>query len=871
MALVEEHKTESSEGIKKTIDGGSLGMALDILQRGLYAYPIPSTVRELASNAYDAVKEREVAKSILNGTSKVEDHFDVTKTGGIYHSSGWDPTYFDLSWLSDDMDSYIFYDEGAQRDMLRIVDNGVGLGKERLKNYFMLNWSSKRSNKDVLGRWGLGSKVALSLGVSSFRVISRYNGQLFRFDVYLDKVDSIVPKFNSEGKMNDHIVLVDEVRDEHNNIIVPQYIAYYEKTKEKNGVELQVEIKKHNKKLLFEAVESQLMYLPHIKFGYKTEFSLMYTYKDIAANVLYKDEDVVISASTIYNKPHILLGTGDALINYGYVSFRDLELEEKTGAVGLILDINDIEVTPSRESAVWSPKTRDAVLAKYNKVTRHAIELVNSSLAAETDYVEWLAKAYNIVVGIRSGISNSNNALSQLACIIDKDKINDIRFPGDRSILFSTATHEMMNKGLVVRAIRYLANSKKVERKEYPSLGMFAKSVYYSDTMADPLKDRYIFETEGEFVLLQPRINETLGKKDKWILESSKIKSYASVIIPDSFLAVYANEADQMTEDDDTGESKSVVLSNERAKYRKENKMISVHHSTGVNGESNSSYYSYTAMDVYINSLYSQFPNDTLVYYNGGDRAVLSDVLTKLPESCLCMYSRYSYDELLKAFGPGISTLPEKSVRGILVSQENMKYIEAVPTYIPLNKFVVKLYDNTNKKIIFGDYLKLGATMECVDMLMSRYVPQSRRTVANKQYVYDGLPDDLKQIFKYAYASTRHTFPSVFFSRDKGFLGLAYKYALGKIGILPLSDYELAEIMELINQSVPDYLCDYVDEITDLDLLHVDFLTDLMHKLEKVKNADTVLNMLSTSSLYNSTLQAALTSQIEPIIKALNP
>lgn len=161
MALVEDKYIESTDGIKKTIDKQSMGMALDILQRGLYAYPIQSTIRELASNGYDAVKERETAKAIILGTTNVEDHFDVTKIDGVFHASSWDPTYFDLAWLSDDPHVYLYYEEGNQKDTLRFVDHGVGLGKTRLVNYFMLNWSSKRANKDSLGRFGL-TKLELS-------------------------------------------------------------------------------------------------------------------------------------------------------------------------------------------------------------------------------------------------------------------------------------------------------------------------------------------------------------------------------------------------------------------------------------------------------------------------------------------------------------------------------------------------------------------------------------------------------------------------------------------------------------------------------------------------------------------------------------
>ena len=140
MAVIDKKDIRSSDGIKKEIDKNSTSLALDILQRGLYAFPIPSTIRELASNAYDAIKERDVAKSIISGKTQLSDHFEVSKDDdGIYTDSNFDKDYFDLNWLSDDPNVYLYYEEGKQKDVLRIVDNGVGLGKKRLVGYFQLN------------------------------------------------------------------------------------------------------------------------------------------------------------------------------------------------------------------------------------------------------------------------------------------------------------------------------------------------------------------------------------------------------------------------------------------------------------------------------------------------------------------------------------------------------------------------------------------------------------------------------------------------------------------------------------------------------------------------------------------------------------
>ena len=83
MSILNVETLQSSDGIAKTIDGASKDVALDILQRGIYSYPVPSTIRELVSNAYDAIIERKTALSIINGDSKIEDHFDVERVDSV--------------------------------------------------------------------------------------------------------------------------------------------------------------------------------------------------------------------------------------------------------------------------------------------------------------------------------------------------------------------------------------------------------------------------------------------------------------------------------------------------------------------------------------------------------------------------------------------------------------------------------------------------------------------------------------------------------------------------------------------------------------------------------------------------------------------
>jgi hypothetical protein len=316
-------------------------------------------------------------------------------------------------------------------------------------------YSSKRTNKDTLGRFGLGSKVALSLNIDSYRVINRYNGKKMSFDVYLDKVDPVTPMF-SNGNKNDSINLTDDC------------VAYFEQTTEKNGLELEIEIKKHNKKQVFEAIESQLMYMPDIKFLHRANGSLSYEEVDISAEVLYRDQNIVISESLVYDKPHILLGTNDALVNYGFIAFNELEIEPKRGAVGLIMDINDIEVTPSREAPIWSAKTREAVLKKYESVAKTAADYINKELATEKDYVQWLVKASQTMSALRSG--NNDSVIGRLASIIDVSSLNNVSYPLDRTIEYEKKINMMMGNNLSVRVVSYNKYAKEVNRNNISSL-----------------------------------------------------------------------------------------------------------------------------------------------------------------------------------------------------------------------------------------------------------------------------------------------------------------------------------------------------------------------------------------------------------------
>lgn len=149
--------TKGAEGIKKGIDANSIDIVFDVLQVYAYSNPIPSTVRELASNAVDAQREKEIAIKILTDESAVEDFF-LEKQGREFEDSKFKRDYYDLNYLDTTHNTVeLTYVDGEGMgfvDQFIVQDYGVGLGDSRLEGILQLGFSTKRNSRELIGGFG---------------------------------------------------------------------------------------------------------------------------------------------------------------------------------------------------------------------------------------------------------------------------------------------------------------------------------------------------------------------------------------------------------------------------------------------------------------------------------------------------------------------------------------------------------------------------------------------------------------------------------------------------------------------------------------------------------------------------------------------
>lgn len=568
----------SDTGVAKRINRGAEKLVFDILQATQYSTPIPSTVRELVTNACDSQREKEIAIEILTGQKTVEDYY-INREGEQYEDSNFDPSYYNITNLdvvNKHIDVIYKHNVGVGYcDEFTIKDYGVGIGGRRLEGILELGYSTKRNTSENFGAFGLGAKVALSTGVDFYTIETIYNGKRFKANCFNYKTDFLIPKFNlSTGQENPYITFTDGTK------------VYYEPTIELNRTEVSFGVKKHNADRFLDAVSEQLTYLSNVRFfvveenDYKREI-------DFKPSVIYNSKHLIITENNYYARPHIVVVKSEGSttgINYGHVDFRELEMEQLYGAVGLKCPIRQVykneqgeevvmqdgvDVTPSREKVIWSDHTKQFVQNLILQAGEEATELVQEKLN-ETDFLKWVAACKNVVFSGRLEGDDSANGkvLQAMSRIIDTKALKPV-YPENKRIKF-----DHMGKVFEGFNIRLHTLSNKLENGEFKIVSnttdvdtwekFDVAKVYFRKEGFTRLKDAYLMkENGGSFISIRKKSTQDLEDKcddpatrpedlvlyeaqllkikknqieiEKYLSESDLYRVYDDVIVPDDF------------------------------------------------------------------------------------------------------------------------------------------------------------------------------------------------------------------------------------------------------------------------------------------------------------------------------------------------
>jgi len=579
----------SDTGVAKRINRGAEKLVFDILQATQYSTPIPSTVRELVTNACDSQREKEIAIEILTGQKTVEDYY-INREGEQYEDSNFDASYYSITNLdvvNNHVDVYYKHNAGVGYcDQFIIKDYGVGIGGRRLEGILELGYSTKRNTSENFGAFGLGAKVALSTGVDFYTIETIYNGKRFKANCFNYKTDFLIPRFDlSTGQENPYIEFTDGTK------------VYYQPTVELNTTEISFKVKKHNADRFLDAVSEQLTYLSNVRFhvieenGHQREI-------DFKPSIIYNSKHLIITESNYYARPHIVIVKSEGAttgINYGHVDFRELEMEQLYGAVGLKCPIRQVykneqgeevviqdgvDVTPSREKVIWSDNTKQFVQNLIIKAGDEATELVQERLN-ETDFLKWLEACKNVVYSgrLENEYSTNGKVLQAMSRIIDTKSLKPV-YPVNKRIKFehmgkvfegfNVKLHTLTNK-LENGEFKIVSNTTDVDTWEKFDIA----KVYFRKEGFTRLKDAYLMkENGGSFISIKKKSTQDLEDKcddpstrpedlvlleaqlgkikknqlevEKYLEESESYRLYDTIIVPDDFEASLKEEEDTL-------------------------------------------------------------------------------------------------------------------------------------------------------------------------------------------------------------------------------------------------------------------------------------------------------------------------------------
>lgn len=314
--------------------------------------------------------------------------------------------------------------------------------------------------------------------------------------------------------------------------------AYYTKTDEKNSVSLLVPIKKHNKNQVIESVKSQLMY-------FKENISAFDIYPDykseiqFKSKILFENDDLILSDNNYFNRPHFVLKG----VNYGLVDFKELELDPRFGNIGFKVDMSEVDVTPSRESIMYTPKTRKTVLEKYDKISKSVAKMVEEKLKDDS-LLSWTRSASNILYNTGN---SGDDVFKKLSSLIDKSSIDLMFKKDDFKVKLNSNINTYFTNYLKAEHMYLETNWNKSRIKRLPEdkTSSLTRVVLFQTGESNSLVSNYIVRKKWDQVTILkpnfgvPEVNDEFKlwfKGDKEAKKTEDLKKYILKTLEDDYL-----------------------------------------------------------------------------------------------------------------------------------------------------------------------------------------------------------------------------------------------------------------------------------------------------------------------------------------------
>jgi len=467
MKIVREHVVDEIIGDVKTnkfkIGEDSMGIIIDSLIN-LYSDPVGSIVREVTSNCYDAMREKDLKlKNVIPMTA--EDNpkwFSPNKTVQI--------EFQEENILLGIGNAFLFR------------DFGVGLSKKRVEEiYTLFGNSTKRDNNHQIGGFGIGAKSPFSY-TDTFYIITNHNGQKFSYMLY-------------RGNDAFHMDLLKTTN-----------------TTELNSTEVIIPINKEESyrdiKNFVGAINSQLAYFQNLEFVNIDEGTGR---SARLAEISYEDDNVAISLSGDDTELHLMVGRVKYPLNDKMVD-EQINWRSNYIPAAIKFAVGEIDLVPSREAIRYTDRTKEAIKNKILNIQTSMKILCEQELEKCDNFISWLNQAHALTKNDGSRWRTNFNSVfavqSYLAKLRDKAPVCNLHGKTlSRDFFNDDVRNTQLFRGFTVNKVKKERNSNYVGgfklNKPRPKTEDFYTLPIYYQTQPDPTTDdpRKVFTKSKDFYL----------------------------------------------------------------------------------------------------------------------------------------------------------------------------------------------------------------------------------------------------------------------------------------------------------------------------------------------------------------------------------
>lgn len=262
------------------------------------------------------------------------------------------------------------------RYFFSVKDFGTGLSPERFNDVFLnLASSTKRQSNEYIGMWGLGRLSGLSY-TDQIQITSNYNGESTQYLMYKDG-----------NQIN-----IDKI------ITLP--------TTERNGVEIRLQVNEPDLNKFAEEIVNQLKFFENIYLSLENVKTYSSTMELNSSKIKRFNKFAVCSIDKHYSYSresfYILLGNVVYPLEKRY--FYDKSSDEECYYEGIypIFEIGELEITPNRESILYSNKNIEKIKSRIIEAKEEYFEMFKESFKKDSKYLGELFQSVKPIIPIES-------------------------------------------------------------------------------------------------------------------------------------------------------------------------------------------------------------------------------------------------------------------------------------------------------------------------------------------------------------------------------------------------------------------------------------------------------------------------------------